>query len=280
MFLDKAPSKYPNLVAFLRESEAQEKQINRHEIETLWMFGGAVGGLLVSLVFAPILMWLHAMNLYPILMVVTGGIGLAVSNQVVQKQRRALNTPERLKKLEAFRTVGNMRQMLEHNRLHRDLSESTLSVLEETARYRGEIRSLLESTFWVQPEIPENYKRLRAQALEAADQAMLDAVCIYRAHVPENVQQRNFLDYVDEAVETFVFSKKKGQFTEPGFDGVYDIAHKLQLLSDELRKTTHEAELDMEVPRQSIPGGLVDSTMNELRHMRQAQEELRQDLRH
>ena len=289
MLFENKASRYPNLVAFLRESAEEEKQINREEVERWWTVGGILAGLGAAVAGSPLLVWLHVLpssppldhlGIYPVILVAGAGAGLLGARRMISKQRAALDTPERRQRIEAFKTVGSMRQMLEHNRLHRDLSESTLVVLEETARYRGEIRALLQSTFWMRHDLPDNYQRLKEQAIKAADQAMLDAICVYRAHVPENVAQRNLLDYVDEAVETLVFSNRRHtRFAEPGFDGVFDIARKLQLLSDELQKTTHQAELDMEIPRQVIPGGLVDLTMTELRNLREAQEELRQDLR-
>lgn len=278
MFFDNKANRYPHLVAFLRESESYEKLLNRTQAEIGTLVAGGLGGFGAAALFSIPAGWINMPLWVGYVLLPLVGIGLAM--RWVLRKRAELDTPEIQQKLAAYRTVANMRRMLEYQRLHRDLSETALITLEETARYRNEIRQILETPFWRRHDLPDNYQRIRGQALAGADQAMLDAINMYKARVPERVEQRKALDYVDEVVETFVFTKgKAARFADSEFDGVFDIAKKLQALSEELQKTTHEAELDMQIPRQVIPGGLIDLTMHEIKNLRTAEDELRNDLR-
>jgi hypothetical protein len=197
----------------------------------------------------------------------------------MRMKKAELYTPEIESRLEAHRLFGSMRKMLTLNRLHRDLSESTLTLLNEIARTRLETKLLLESPYWRQPTLPDTYAQLRDQAITATDQAMMDAVLQFRQTIPTEVPIRKPGDYVNEAIETFLkVQKTPVPGGEIGFEGAFKIADKLQQMRTELEKMTVKGESEALFTPSDIPGGMLDVTMSEIRTIRQAEEELRQGL--
>jgi hypothetical protein len=276
LFGNRAAEQYPNLQAYLRETERIDlwQDLRTREIIT-YIFAAAAPvalGFILSKVSDFTLPW-----------IVTGGLFLAsfyAAFAYNTKQRQAYSTPEFESRLVAHRVLSGLRKMNQLHRLHRDLSESTLTVLDEVARTRQEIRNIMEMPYWKQPDLGESYKQLREQSLVAADQAILDAVLQFRAAMPEQVQARKMGDFVDEAFETYLkLHRKPVKFAEAGFDAAYKIAGKLQEMRNALEEMTNQASNDIFRAPTQIPGGLVDMAMMEIRTLRQAEEELQQDQR-
>lgn len=203
----------------------------------------------------------------------------SMANYVMRQKKAELFTPELESKLEAHRLFGTLRRMLALNRLHRDLSEATLTLLNEIARTRIEIKQLLESPYWRQPTLPTTYTQLRDQAIAASDQAMNEAILQFKLAIPTDVESRRPGDYVNEALETFLKVQKGGSHpTDIGFDAAFRIADKLQQMRTELDTMTARGENENLVKPTDIPGGMLDLTMMEIRTIRQAEDELRQGL--
>lgn len=183
-----------------------------------------------------------------------------------------------LYKIEAHKLLDSLRAMERYNRLHRDLSEASLTILDEIARLRQEIFHLLEAPYWKNPHLSETYARLRRQAMEAANQSILDAVVQFRMSIPPEVRPRHWTDIVDEVTSSFTRSRAGAKFTEPGFDAAFDIAQKMQALKIELQEITHQAGVEKIQYDNLVPGSAIDAAMNEIRTLRLAEEELKQGL--
>ncbi len=268
LFGNKA-EQYPHLISYLREIEGLDLFKEFHQ---RW------GTIVLASIAVPFFLGigLHMSAFLTLLVTIACG-GLAI---FMMKQRKAeLFTPEMESRLEAHRLFGAMRKMLTLNRLHRDLSEATLTLLNEIARTRLETKQLLESPYWRQPTLPVTYVQLRDQAITACDQAMYDAVMQFRNAIPTHVETRRPGDYVNEALETFLkVQKPMYQSADIGFDSAFRIADKLQQMRNELEKMTAQGEQDVMVAPSDIPGGMVDVAMTEIKTIRQAEEELRQGL--
>ena len=260
---------YPHLVAYLRETERLDLFKDFHQ--RWWRIVAIAFG--IPFVAG---MFFHSpiASLFNLFALVSGGIAFFV----MIRKKAELFTPEIESRLEAHRLFGAMRKMLTLNRLHRDLSESTLTLMNEIARTRMETKQLLESPYWRQPTLPDTYAQLRDQAITATDQAMMDAVLQFRATIPTDIQTRKPGDYVNEALETFLKVKKIPVGGEIGFEGAFKIADKLQQMRTELEKMTVKGESEALFTPADIPGGMLDVTMSEIRTIRQAEEELRQGL--
>lgn len=268
LFSNKA-EQYPHLVAYLRETEKLDLFKEFHQRWSGIILASLAGPFLLGLI-------LH----FPIWVVlpitaICGGI----AGFFMQQRKAELYTPEVESRLEAHRLFGSLRRMLALHRLHRDLSEATLTLLNEIARTRIETKQLLESPYWRQPTLPPTYMQLRDQALTACDQAMNDAIMQFRLIIPTEVQSRRPGDYVSEALETFLKTPRQIPPTaDIGFDAAFKIADKLQQMRNELEKMTTQGESEFLVSPSDLPGGMLDMAMSEIKTIRQAEEELRQGL--
>lgn len=202
-------------------------------------------------------------------------VSLAVAAKV-KKPKQPINLNAR----EATEVAKGMRVMLNKRRLHRDLDEGSLVLLEECSRQWMRAKASLEGSFWKGSSVPVQYQAVRVQALEALDGSMDDIMLHYRAFVPDHVENRHVMDYVDEAVEQFTFpSKRRGNFPPAAFGPVREIGEKLRQLADEAEQMAREARLDPTVEQEASPARSLDETLSGLREIRQAEEELRQNLR-
>ncbi len=262
---------YPHLVAYLRETEHMDFFKEFHQ---RW------GGILLASVGIPFLLGLIFHSFIPFwLMSLTTIVCGGLAAMRMQQKKAELFTPELESRLEAHRLFASMRKMLTLHRLHRDLSEPTLTLLNEIARTRQETRQLLEAPYWRQPSLPTTYVQLRDQALTACDQSMNDAVMQFRIMIPMNVEARRPGDYLNEALENFLKVNKNAQHAaDVGFDSAFKIADKLQKMRNELEAMTTRGEQDNWIAATEVPGGMLDLTMMEIRTIRQAEEELRQGL--
>ncbi len=263
---------YPHLVAYLRETERLDIFKDFHH---RW---GKIIALAAGIPFFFGLLFHTAISITMVLPILVSGACGAAALYAMKMKKAELFTPEIESRLEAHRLFGAMRKMLTLNRLHRDLSESTLTLLNEIARTRMETKQLLESPYWRQPTLPDTYCQLRDQAITATDQAMMDAVLQFRATIPTEIQSRRAGDYVNEALETFLKVPRVPVGGEIGFDAAFKIADKLQQMRTELEKMTVKGENEAMFAPADIPGGMLDVTMSEIRTIRQAEEELRQGL--
>lgn len=182
--------------------------------------------------------------------------------------------------VEATEVARRMNQMLSKRRIHRDLDEASLLLLEESARQWFRAKSALEAPFWTSSQVPVQYQGIRRKAIEALDEAMDDVLLHYRMFVPDEVQNRNPLDYVDEALEQFTFKGRQRPYYPPAaFGPVREIAEKLSILADEAERLSREVHLDPAIAHEFAPGRSLDETLAGLREIREAEEELRQNLR-
>ncbi len=262
---------YPHLVAYLRETERLDIFRDFHQRWGRIIAVAAGAPFLFGLIFRSAIS-------FPLTLLVTALCG-AAALYAMRTKKAELFTPEIESRLEAHRLFGAMRKMLTLNRLHRDLNEATLTLLNEIARTRMETKQLLESPYWRQPTLPDTYCQLRDQAITATDQAMMDAVLQFRATIPTDIQSRKAGDYLNEALETFLKVQRTAiPGGDIGFDSAFKIADKLQQMRSELEKMTVKGENESLFTPADIPGGMLDITMSEIHTIRQAEEELRQGL--
>lgn len=271
MLFGNRADRYPYFISYLHETERIDLFRDFRGQETLTTGIGitaALGAFGVILLFQP-LVAVAALGPLLIMALVTCGI-------VNLKRRAALRTPEFESKVEAYQLLAVMRRMLQLNRLHRDLSDSTLTLLDEIARLRGQIHDILNMPFWQQSHLSSTLIELKRQALVAADQSTIDAVLQFRNSLPVQVQARPVWSYIDEAVETVSGRANRATpFTELGFDGAFRVAQKMQTLKSEIEQLTNSAPSGVAGEVQQVPGALIDDALMEIRTIRAAEEELR-----
>jgi hypothetical protein len=179
---------------------------------------------------------------------------------------------------EARDVAVTMRKCLDLRRLHRDLDEASLTVIEECARYWSKVRTIFDSGFWSQSDLPPAYAAARRQALEAADEGMRDVMLLYGPCLPSDVKGRGAMDYVEEALEQVVFGGPTASHLPHAFGPAREIA-------DRLRDVATEAEgIAGDISRERLDetftgSGSLRATLGELRAIRTAEDELRENLR-
>lgn len=266
---------YRSLIAYLRETERAVLAPVSTDHRTKKVAAVSVGIFLSLVTFSAAISmpWIGILLLTPLFFIVS-----IVGSFLLIPKRAAELTENELYKIEAHKLLDSLRAMEKFHRLHRDLSEASLTILDEIARLRQEIFHLLEAPFWKNPHLSETYARLRKQSMEAANQSILDAVVQFRLSIPPEVHPRHWTDMVEEFTSSFSRSRSGGRFTEPGFDAAFDIAQKMQALKIELQEITHQAGVEKIEYSNLVPGSAIDAAMNEIRTLRLAEEELKQGL--
>jgi hypothetical protein len=192
-------------------------------------------------------------------------------------RRRRAKPDERA--LEVAGLAQRMSLLMAKKRLHRDLDAGSLTLLDECARQWLRARATLEGTAWKSGTLPEPYRAVRTQSLTAVDDAMTDALLHYRDVLPAEVVHRPAADYVDEALDNIVHGpgRRDDRFPPTAFGPVREIADRLRDFADEserLGRSFAAHELDPPDPRPSL-----ERTLADLRAIRDAEEELRHDIR-
>ncbi|MGV3614596.1 MAG: hypothetical protein ACO1SV_04590 [Fimbriimonas sp.] len=268
MFGGKA-RQYPNLVSYLHHASRQPERVaGRLPLST------AVGLTSGWGVFAIGATLLHQPALAVPAAFLTFGMGVLYS-----RTNRPAPSPRDRRREEA-REVGDiMRRCLDLRRLHRDLDEGSLTLLEECSRHWARIYGVFGSGFWSDEHLPTAYAAAREQALNAADEAMEDVLILYRPCLPAEVKGRMAIDYVEEALEQYVFKGQTGVGPSPAaFGPARQIAEKLRDLANEAERIASDLHRERVTAPTGVSGSL-EASLGELRAIRQAEDELRQNLR-
>ena len=179
------------------------------------------------------------------------------------------------KRADALQTAQVLKQMLDQRRIHRDLDEGSLALLEESARCWVRVQTALGAEYWQDLDLPITYMAARDQARGAADEAMMDILLLYGQTLPQTVGARPAMDYVDEALEKFVFKSRNDRMPPPEYYTARQVADKMLVLAQEAERIAREGVPALATP----PGHSLDVALGELRQIRQAEEELQNDLR-
>jgi hypothetical protein len=260
---------YPNLAQYLRQ-EVRQRHGSRTEAEVA--LGVAAAAAFVAL---------GVLTLFfgSILVLFLGFAAMAAGFPPLAKKLRKPKTPEEMRAVEAQSVARVMLECDEKRRLHRDLDPASLELLEECARHWSRATATLDSSFWKGDELPLHYRAAREQARHAVQESMHEVMLLYRDFLPDQVTSRAPLDFVDEALTEYVFKKpNQGRFPPRAFEPVRSIADKLRMVADEVEVLSQEAIHDVGIPAPLEPGRALDATLGELRSIRQAEDELRQNL--
>lgn len=181
---------------------------------------------------------------------------------------------------EAKDVAMTMRQCIDRRRLHRDLDEGSLILIEECARQWARIQSTFSTGFWQNTALPAAYVSAKRQALASAEEAMQDVMILYRPCLPQQVHRREPIDYMEEAAEQFGFGKKKmARHVPVAFGPVRQIADRLQQLASEAEQISQSNDIAMSSMEDPAPSTGIEASLGELRAIRIAEEELRQNSR-
>jgi hypothetical protein len=192
---------------------------------------------------------------------------------------RSAPSPRAQRQQEAREVADVMRRCLDLRRLHRDLDEGSLILIEECARHWSRVHGVFSAGFWSDPNLSPTYAAAREQALAAADEGMEDVLILYRPCLPVEVKGRQTLDYVEEALEQYVFKGQVAPVHPPAaFGPARQVADRLRDLATEAERIAGDLSRER-ANAPAAPTGSLDASLGELRAIRQAEDELRQNLR-
>jgi hypothetical protein len=115
--------------------------------------------------------------------------------------------------------------------------------------------------------------------LKAADRAMQELLVLFAPSVPMGPNSWSIAEVVDEVVGRQVFAPQRPSGLSPYYEDGLRLAQRLSELASEAEAVSRRLLNDPDLGTPNRPGAAIESTLMELRSLRQAEEELEQDLR-
>jgi len=199
---------------------------------------------------------------------------------ITQTRRSREEDPQLELKREAKQVARRLDASANKKRLHRDLSTEVQALLEEAARNWHRARSALESPYWKSAMLPTHLRAVRDQSLLAIDQGMQEMLVLFATSVPSKPGNWSFGEVVDEIAGQDIFSTRgKAEHISPYYAQGRGVAAKLFELADQVESVSRQLAGQELITGAPAPGSALEATLAELRQLKQAEEELRQDVR-
>lgn len=214
------------------------------------------------------------------LTVLVGVPGIAALIGVAWALARKARTPEALRRAEIRRTAAEMKA-IKKRRLVKRLGAPLAMVLEEAARHYFRAEAALNGPFWTSPNLPSHWRIVREQALASAEAGMGDLLLLAKNLMTPGKDKPEWHEEVREVVDEILGKPVLQSETLSTFPSEFEparaIAERLRSLAEEVEKSTMMVLRDESAQTvSSIPS--LDATLHELRQVRQAEDEIRQNL--
>ncbi|MFZ4506665.1 MAG: hypothetical protein ACOYON_03090 [Fimbriimonas sp.] len=291
MFSSGGPKQYPYLARYLEQDQKRAKPGQT----AMWpvAFSVFAGTALFAL--------LRSMNVAggEVYVALAAVIGISAYFFRRNNQRKVEPTPQEIAAQEA---KARLHLSLTEKRLNLDAPAPVATLLEESARHWSRIDAALKSPAWNAANLPEHYVRARHQARAAADLTMDEIIVTLEPTILSLGQRPDWRDAADNVVKT-VFRppdavpgpRPLGQEIVQGiFAGIFQRGNSESPLPPEFYPAQQLAEKlrDLAVEVEATKAGVgslpqapprVESTLEtaltELRSIREAEDELRENLR-
>jgi hypothetical protein len=240
--------------------------------------GFAFGGFIA---FAGVALGFAFKNLTPIASILTCGIAGACFAVAVTKYRnyKALTAQGEARVLAEAREVSlKFHKAQKQYRLHRDLHPNVLDLLESAARNWKRIRDAVDSEILGSPDLPDHWKTIRDRASRNADLGMAEIMVLLQDELQEPRPPADVQESITYALQSIGITIGT---TKPGFDHIpvefepaRKIAERLGVLASELEKTSQDILTSGEHKMRLTSSQSIDETLEELRHIRIAEQEI------
>jgi hypothetical protein len=180
----------------------------------------------------------------------------------------------------AREVIRRMQASMNRRRLHRDLSVDAASILEEAACHWSRARASLLSPYWTRQDLSPHMQGMRDQSLDTIERTMQELLVLYTTTIPTEPGNWNLAEVVDEVFGKNVFSSGPERRINPFHEEAVNLVQHLRELADEAEHISRQLVSDSAYGSQSRPGASLEATLADLRSLREAEEELRKDLRH
>lgn len=275
MFFRTSQKRFPNLCRYVDHAVARQSPVGQ-EVGAVSMMTLAGLALPAAAVFAFVLG-------SPILAIVSSLVGVvaAVSGSKMFKKVKTDDDRVNAEAMEANQLLG---EALKRGKLHRVTGDATTALLEECARHWCRAHAALESPFWTSPNLPAHYRSVREQTAKAADRAMDEAVVLLHKELAipfrEGIADRMSVSELVEGVFGIQLPDANAAPSQLpfGYHNVRQLGEKLRDLADSVESLTLEVAKDPSVRSEFQAETALDLCISELRSIRQAETELRQNL--
>ena len=276
MFYRTSQKRFPNLCIYVQHAMTRQVPSGQEigAVSLMTLAGLAVpGALVLSLVFAQ-----------PLIGVLLGIAGLGSAFASIRTFKRVKAGVDRLD-LEAAEANELLADALRKGKLQRVAYDTTTTLMEACARNWWRVRQALESPFWTSPNLPPHYKTVREQTGRAADRAMDEVVVMLRneLEVPYRSGLANRLTLAEVVEGVFgVQIPDPNAVNAPlpvSFGAVRKLADKLDDLAQGVESLTLEIAQDPGVQSEFKADTALDMAISDVNSIRQAEDELRQNLR-
>ncbi len=196
-----------------------------------------------------------------------------------QKRSAREPGPARLKR-EAKQVAERLENIKDKKRLQRDLSTEVCSLLEEAARNWHRARTALDSPYWRRADLPTHIRSARDQSLLAVDQGMQEILVLFATSIPVKPGKWTWTEVVDEVVgQDMLTTRGRLDHLSPFYDEGRAVAGKLYEMAEQVETVSRRLAGEELIAGTPKPGSALEATLVELRELKQAEDELRQDLR-
>jgi len=199
---------------------------------------------------------------------------------ITERRRARDEDPQVGLRREAKLVAQHLDHLMHEKRLHRDLSPDVIELIEEAARSWHRARSALQSPYWKRADLPTHFRSVRDQSLLAIDQGMQEMLVLFATSVPKEPRKWTLGEMADEVIGHDVFANRGSlDHVSPYFQEATGVAAKLQELAVQVESVSQQLAGQELITGAPKPGSGLEATLAELRQLKQAEEELHQDLR-
>ena len=205
--------------------------------------------------------------------------GYVLGSYVRAAKRSRVEPSQAQLRREAKQIAERLEAILDKKRLHRDLSMEVATLLEEAACSWHRARTALESPYWRRADLPSHLRSAREQSVSAIDQGMQEMLVMFATSVPARPGKWHWTELVDEVVgQDMLASRHRLDHISPFFDEAHAVAEKLSQMADQVEQVARRLAGEELISGAPKPGSGLEATLAELRQLKEAEDELRQDL--
>lgn len=200
-----------------------------------------------------------------------------------EKRKATQQIPNRELLREVQPVAAQMHISLMRRKLHRDLAPTAAALLEEGARQWTRVTRALSTAFWQDPDIAEHWRSIRDHAGESVDRAMLELLLLLQSSFKLGSGPQGWQGAVIDVVEQFggqVQIERGDDLLPVTFDQARAVLSMMAELADEVEKSSKELiSSGVDAADDKLRSRLaMGQTLQELRSIREAENELRQNL--
>ena len=275
MFFRTSQKRFPNLCIYVEHALSRQTPTGQEigAVSLMTLAGLAVpGAIVLALVFAQ-----------PIIGALVGFLGLGSAFVSIRTFKQAKAGIDRLD-LEAAEANELLADALRRGKLQRIAYESVTGLMENCARNWWRVRQALESAFWTSPNLPPHYKSVREQTARAADRAMDEVVVLMHSELEAPYRsglanRMSLSEFVEGVFGVQIPDSNSANAPLPvSYQTVKQIAKKLDDLAQGVESLTVEVAKDPGVQSEFKAETALDLAINDVQSIRQAEDELRQNL--